>query len=158
MRGRLIIFSLLFVIVLLSWGVQREKAATPDYSLTGNAILFAVEGTGVNNGRLIKVTASTTDGWLEGPLTASTGLSLNWPWHISLDSAGYLYIDDRDNGRIVRVGDIAGTGWRAFSGVGSNILVPPPVIFETTGGGSYASQAVVDSAGRIYIEIGRAHV
>jgi streptogramin lyase len=47
--------------------------------------------------------------------------------------------------------DLAGNGWKAFSGVGANILVPPPRPSGTMESANFVSSVYVDSTGKIYM-------
>lgn len=111
--------------------------------LSQNAIYI----TDMPTSRLIRMRDFTAAGWEEGPTNRQ---SLNWPWHFTFDANGRLYIADRDNGRIVRMDDLTGTGWKTFSGIGTNILAPPPRTSGTSESGNFVSSVFVDSAGRIY--------
>lgn len=123
---------------ILPIGAPRE--AGPE-----NSILI----TDMPSSRLIRVKDLSDSGWEEG--AHAPGLSLSWPWHLALDSAGRIYINDRDNarmagriyitcvanrGRIVRVDNMDGAGWTTF--------MPP------TSGGNGLKDIALDRQGRIY--------
>src|SRR6266496_2825915 len=93
---------------------------SPVAAIDENVLLL----TDMPTSRLVRISDFSGAGWEEGPTVA--GQSLNWPWHFTLDSAGKIYVADRDNGRIVRMDDIFGNGWKVFSSVGTNVLAPPP--------------------------------
>jgi streptogramin lyase len=57
-----------------------------------------------------------------------------------VDGAGQIYVTDTGNNRIVRMDDMAGTGWRSFGRHG-----PDPNQFNRPEG------VFVDGAGRIYV-------
>ncbi|MBM3817988.1 MAG: hypothetical protein FJW14_03055 [Acidimicrobiia bacterium] len=102
----------------------------------------------VGPGRVIRITEISETGWEAGP--TAPGLTFYNPNGVALDAAGLLYLADRDNRRIVRMGDVAGTGWRAFAGSGSNILAPlgrQDGCVQSTHG---VHDVAFDGAGRIY--------
>ena len=84
----------------------------------------------------------------------ATKAQLNEPSGVAVDSDGNLYIADPGNGRIRKVSNgvittVAGNGTQGFSGdngpaTSAQLNIPIGV--------------AVDSAGNLYIEIGRAHV
>ncbi|MBI4472717.1 MAG: NHL repeat-containing protein [Acidobacteria bacterium] len=100
-------------------------------------------------GRLIRIRNSNESGWDSGPTVA--GLTFNNPYHFSFDASGQIYIADRDNRRVVRMGDVAGNGWKEFSGVGSNLLSNLGTRTGCTQSNYGVYATAIDSAGRIYI-------
>ena len=101
-----------------------------------NAILIS----NMSTNSILRVTDLSETGVQRGPTAG--GLSLNKPWHFSLDAGRRIYLADRDNRRIVRMDDVAGTNWTAFSEGGGNIISQPNEQVVST---------MVDGAGRIYI-------
>lgn len=127
---------------IVAVSAQQERArilpiVAPKDAAPENSIIFADMGTN----RLIRLTDVSDAGWQEG-LTAP-GLSVSSPWHMSFDSAGRIYLVDRDKSRIIRMDDFTGAGWVAFSGTGSNTFPPWP--------NNYISSTGIDAQGRIYI-------
>jgi hypothetical protein len=142
MRQMLIVVSM--CLILLNSG-----SVSPALDLADNFLLI----TDIPTGRVIRVRNLTEAGWEQGPTIP--GLSLARPIHFSLDSAGRIYLTDQGvpvpgqdniNPHIVRMDDIAGNGWKTFSGVGSNILALPGLSMN-----SAAYSTALDAAGRIYI-------
>lgn len=123
-------------------------------STTEKVFIIAAD---LGGNRLTFMTDMNGADWQTGPAGSTVPSvpqgngTLNAPWHIAVDSRQRIYVADRDNNRIVRMDDLAGHGFKTFSGVGANQLalpgceggaIPPP--------GCVAS-VTVDSAGRIYI-------
>src|ERR1051326_8372465 len=134
MRPKLIILPILVIAAL-----ARHAAGQPAGT---DAVVIA----DLMANRLIRVADLSDTGVQLGPTIS--GLSLNAPWHLGLDSSGRIYIADRDNFRIVRMGAVAGKGWKALSGASLGILADGP-------GAALISSVTTDRAGRIYVNAGR---
>lgn len=100
-------------------------------------------------GRLFRIRSSSEGGWEAGPTVS--GLTFDNPTHFSFDSNGRIYVADRNNRRMVRMDDVAGNGWKAFSGVGSNVLSTPGTRTSCTESNDGVYGAAIDASGRIYI-------
>src|SRR5437016_4951436 len=129
--------------ILLLTALAHDAAGQP---AGPDSILITDQGTN----RLIRVTDLSDTGVQLGPTVS--GLSLNIPWHLGLDSSGRIYIaEGGETGnllqdfRIVRMDDVAGNGWKAVTSV--QLGIPPPF----APGGGYMSSVTTDRAGRIYI-------
>lgn len=94
--------------------------------------------------RLVRTTGMNGEGWSVGP--SVQGRSLSGPYHLATDSAGRIYVADRDNLRIVRMDDLAGNGWQSFSGVAGTAICG-----ELVDGLGCLKAIAVDASGRIYM-------
>ena len=100
-------------------------------------------------GRVIHLRTPLPGGWEAGPTVA--GLAFDNPAGFAPDAARRLYIADKDNRRLVRMDDVAGTGWTALTGNGSDQLSfigRRSACFDSTYG---TYDVAVDAAGRIYV-------
>ncbi len=159
---RLVILSALPAVALVvSLGAQQPVRVTPIIAPkavpSDNALLlthfnFSVSGDGTRcagGGRVIHLRSPLPDGWEAGPTAA--GLTFDNPAGFALDAARRLYIADKDNRRLIRMDDVAGTGWTALTGNGSDELSrlgTRSSCFQSNYG---TYDVALDAAGRIYI-------
>ena len=100
----------------------------------------------VSNGVITTVAGNGTDGF-SGDNGPATSAQLHGPWGVAVDSAGNLYVADRDNNRIRKVSNgvittVAGNGTVGFSGDSGP---------ATSAQLSLPNSVAVDSAGNVYI-------
>ena len=101
-------------------------------------------------GRVIRVTEiGDESGWQAGPTAA--GLAFHNPNGLALDANRMLYVADRDNRRIVRMEDVAGTGWRTFAGSGGNELSRPGSQRGCNDSDHGVHDVAIDRTGRLYV-------
>jgi sugar lactone lactonase YvrE len=154
-RNRLVVVCVIGALTVLA--ITRQVKARRVFDTSENS-MFLVDynpestraaSTCSGPGRIFHVRDLTDTGWETGP-TAS-GLTFDLPDKVTTDSAGNIYVSDRENRRVVRMTDAAGTAWKAFNGVGSNVLSQPDTRLTcvTSTGGIYG--IALDALGRIYI-------
>jgi sugar lactone lactonase YvrE len=117
---------------------------------TFNHRIRKVDSTGI-----ITTVAGTGVAGYSGDETAATAANLNMPQGVTADDNGDIFISDTNNSRIRQVTPdgvihtIAGTGAAAYGGDGGAALNAQ---IDSPGG------IVLDGAGDLFFEIGRAHV
>jgi sugar lactone lactonase YvrE len=149
--------SFMVALATVSTGAQQSGPVPAPINLAENSVLISdfndcptePGAVAVAPGRVFRVRDLSDAGWEFGP--AAAGLTLNNPLALALDSSGRLHVADVDNRRIVRMDDVAGTNWIAFSGVGENVLSNPPTFKTCNLSNAGVHSIALDSAGRIYI-------
>jgi sugar lactone lactonase YvrE len=126
---------------------EATLVVTGDAGPGGDTLSIVVSDMG--GGRLVRITDMNGANWQTGPVAA--GLSFHNPWHIAFDTRGRIYVADRDHNRIVRMDDLAGNGWTAFSGIGANMLGAPGCSGLSNPPVGCVISVAVDAAGRIYV-------
>src|ERR1017187_2970411 len=107
---------------------------------------YRIRNRKVPNGVITTVAGNGTDGF-SGDNGPATSAQLHGPWGVAVDSAGNLYVADRDNNRIRKVSNgvittVAGNGTVGFSGDSGP---------ATSAQLSLPNSVAVDSAGNVYI-------
>ncbi|MGE0394575.1 MAG: NHL repeat-containing protein [Vicinamibacterales bacterium] len=163
----LLLAALPAALLAVSLGAQQPVRVTPIIApkaiSTDDALLlthfnFSVSGdsnTCAAGGRIIHVRTPLPGGWEAGPTAA--GLTFDNPAGFAVDAARRLYVADRDNRRLVRMDDVAGTGWTALTGNGSDQLSFPgtrSACFQSNYG---TADVAVDATGRIYVASSSPH-
>lgn len=140
--SRVLLSSIALAAVLSSGGLAGQQGgrvlpiAAPLATGPENALIIS----NMSTSQILRVTDLSDTGVQRGPTAG--GLSLNMPWHFSLDASRRIYLADRDNHRILRMDDVAGTNWTAFTEGGGNVISQPNEHIVST---------MVDGAGRIHI-------